>query len=108
MKPIFKLAIFALLFNCALSVSAQGKNSQNATKGFWVVENNVHTPKNSIVYFYNEEKELIYKESVNGKRININRKKVCRQLNMVLEQSLLAWEKEKVFKEDQQWLATKL
>lgn len=51
---------------------------------------------------------ILNKETVTGKRININRKKVLRQLNTVLEESLLAWEKEKVLKEDKQWLATKL
>jgi hypothetical protein len=108
MKQLFKLAFFALLFASSLSVNAQIKNSEKDSKGFWVVESNIHTPKHCIVYFYNEEKELIYKESVTGKRININRKKVCRELNTVLEQSLLSWEKEKVLKENQQWLAAKL
>jgi hypothetical protein len=110
MKPIFKLTVFTFIVCCTTNASAQKSVSQSQSdpKGFWVIENNIHTPKNSIVYFYNENKELVYKESVTGKRININRRKTCGQLNTVLAQSLVSWEKEKVAKENQQWLAAKL
>jgi hypothetical protein len=110
MKPIFKAAFLAIVLSFALSSKAQSKLNTTPEKetGFWVIENNKHSPKNSTVYFYNEDKELVYKESIIGKRININRKKTCKQLNAVLEQCLLSWKKEKTIKENQQWLAAKL
>lgn len=110
MKPIFKLTVFTFIILCTINASAQKRVSQNPNdpKGFWVIQSNIHSPKTSTVYFYNNHQELIYKELVTGKRININRKKIRIQLNNVLEQSVLSWEKEKVAKENQQWLATKL
>lgn len=110
MKPALKIAIATLTLTFTSSSQAQTKSKNTATiqTGFWVVESNIRSPKNSVVYFYNEGKELVYKESITGKRININRNKIRNQLNMVLEQSLLSWNKEKTMKENQQWLATKL
>jgi hypothetical protein len=110
MKPIFKATFFAILLSFALSSKAQTKLNTTPEKetGFWVIESNKHSPKNSIVYFYNEDKELVYKESITGKRININRKKTRKQLNGVLEQCLLSWKKERTIKENQQWLAANL
>jgi hypothetical protein len=110
MKPICKIAAVAILLSFGLSSQAQTKlnNTVEIKTGFWQIESNIHSPKNSIVYFYNEDKELMYKESITGRRININRKKIRNQLNTVLEQSLLSWEREKIMKENQQWLAAKL
>jgi hypothetical protein len=110
MKPILKIGIatLALTFTSSLQAQTNSKNTTETKTGFWVVESNIRSPKNSVVYFYNEDKKLVYKESVTGRRININRKKTRKQLNTVLEQSLLSWEREKTMKENQQWLAAKL
>ena len=64
--------------------------------GFWVVENNVKSPKESTVFFYNQDHVLVYKETVSGKKLNVSRKKTIKQLNAVLLQSVLVYEKEQV------------
>lgn len=63
-------------------------------KGYWVVESNVHDAKKCIVYFYNNDGILVYKEKVEGLRINPNRKLTKIQLKQVLESSVVAWEKQ--------------
>lgn len=62
-------------------------------KGWWVVESNVHTPKQHIIYFYNNDHVLVYKEKIEGMRINASKRATRMQLKQVLETSVLAWEK---------------
>jgi len=70
----------------------------HASEGFWVVESNVKTPKQSTIYFYNNAKVLIYKESLTGRRINIGHKRTVQKLNDVLIQSIAASQKEQMVK----------
>lgn len=76
--------------------------------GFWVVESNVHTPRQSTVYFYTNDGTLVYKEAVTGQRLNLKHKALRIHLADVLEQSLTAWEKNKTPNENQQWIARRL
>lgn len=69
----------------SLNASAQEKKD-NANFANWVVESNVKTPKNSIVKFYNANRELVYQEAVNGKKIKIERAKVRKGLDHILKQ----------------------
>lgn len=77
-------------------------------KGYWVIENNMKTPKNNIVYFYTNDNELVYKEKVEGIKINTNRKKVLMHLKDVLEQSVTAWEHKHIMQENQTLVALAL
>lgn len=52
----------------------------------WVVESNIKTPRNSTIKFYNEKQELIYQETITGKKINISNKRVQKGLNSILKQ----------------------
>lgn len=64
-------------------------------KGFWVVESNKSTPKDHIVRFYNNNNEMVYKETVSGVRLNLNRARVKMKLKKTLESAVLAYEKKK-------------
>ena len=109
-----KLSLVLLLiclYVLPFTVSAQHSSKMPkwlSNKGFWILETQRSTPKNSIVYFYNNEQVLIYKETINNKRINVARKKVRKQLEAVLEQALASWQKEKVAKENDHWVASRL
>jgi hypothetical protein len=70
-------------------------------KGWWVVESNIHTPKQHIVYFYNNDGVLVYKEKIEGLRINASKRTTRMQLKQVLETTVLAWEKKHRFKENE-------
>ena len=99
MKKLFVI----LLLACGLSASAQTKKQRPCmpSEGYWVVESNVKTPKESTVYFYTSNHDMIYKESISGKRINIKRKKTVLHLNAVLMQSLTAWNNKQPFKDEE-------
>lgn len=75
-------------------------------KGYWVVESNTHQPKNNIVYFYNDNNELIYKENVDGVVLRLHKRRVKMNMKKVLNQALLAYEAGHKTVEDGMLLAT--
>ncbi len=77
-------------------------------KGYWVVESNVKTPYNSIIHFYNNDNVLVYREKVDGVKINLNRSRTKMRLKKILEQSIVAWQKNHVPIEHEEWVAKAL
>lgn len=61
-------------------------------KGYWVVESNKKTPKDAIVYFYNNENILVYKEEVRNKKLKLNRKKNLLRLKAALDEAVTGYE----------------
>jgi hypothetical protein len=55
-------------------------------KGFWVVESNGDS---SVVYFYDDDKQLIYRQKMNG-RLHIGWRRTKMWLRRSLEQSMTA------------------
>lgn len=77
-------------------------------KGYWVIENNVRTPRQNTVYFYNLDNVLVYKEKIDDMKIKVNKKKVCLRLKAALEQAILLWEATHVAKENEAIVALAL
>jgi hypothetical protein len=96
---------------CLFSISSFAQSEKQETprwvsdKGYWVVENNVKDPLNHIIRFYTNDDVMIYKETLNGVRLNTNRTKVKMKLKKVLEASAIAWEQKKVSEEEKQYLS---
>lgn len=93
------------LFACTLCIcgyaTAQAK-SQNkkvpawvSDKGFWVVEDNINTPGQTSVYFYNNDNELVYQQQLTGTKLKLQKKKVLVSLKQALETSVTAWAQKK-------------
>jgi len=64
-------------------------------KGYWVVESNINTPLDHIIWFYDNDNVLIHKETVSGIRLNVKKTKVKMKLKKALESAITAWEKNK-------------
>lgn len=102
-----KKQLFVTLFLCLVIQAAGFAQDKHPTpewvsaKGWWVVESNIHTPKKHIVYFYNNDGVLVYKENIDGLRINPSKKTTRMQLKQVLENTVLAWEKQHLLKENE-------
>lgn len=77
-------------------------------KGYWVIENNVHTPKSSTVYFYTMDNVLVYKEKIEGLKINVKKTKVCMKLKAALEGAVTVWNATHIAKENETLVATAL
>ena len=113
MKKYFQTVL--IMFLLGLSAAAQDASPEKypvpdwlSGKGYWVIESNRNSPRKSIVHFYNNEHMVVYREKVEGIRINLNRKKTLYRLKNVLEQAIVAWEKEKVLRENEQLVAKAL
>lgn len=117
MKKLLSSA-FALAFFCAATVcqAQEGEPQVQKTtapnwvsdKGYWVIENNLRTPKQNTVYFYNADNLLVYKEKVDGTKIRVHKKKVCMRLKKALEQAITVWEATRTPKENETLVAVAL
>jgi hypothetical protein len=109
-----KQSYVALLFGLLIHVTllAQDKKpvppAWASDKGWWMVESNIHARKQNIVYFYNNDGVLVYRETVEGIRINPAKKRTRMHLKQVLETSVLAWEKLHQVKENENLVVNSL
>jgi len=101
------IVVFFSLLSLAQAQAASKAPKWLSGKGLWVIQSNIKTPKNATIYFYNNNKELIYKEVVTNKKINTERASVRKKLEAVLVQAVSAWEREKVVKENDNWVASR-
>ena len=92
-KTIFTTAV---LF-CSIQVAMAQDIRNDKSKGTWVVESNVMSPKVQVIKFYNSRQELIYQEEVKNKRIRIKKERVRRSLDKALNYALV---NEKVLERD--------
>ena len=107
------IVLLAALLSAALGSIAQEEEQPVpqqiprwiSDKGYWVVESNLKTPLNSIIHFYNNDNILVYREKVEGVRINLNRNRTKMRLKKILEQSIIAWERDHQPKQNEQWVA---
>lgn len=105
-------SLFALIIGLLMHVAALAQDRRTPSwvsdKGWWVVESNIHTPKRHIVYFYNNDGVLVYKEKIEGLRLNPAKQAIKIQLKQVLETSVLTWEKEHRPKENEALVVSQL
>jgi hypothetical protein len=107
MKQLLFSLILTFLSVIAFSV-AQAQETTQPLQPYWVIESNVNTPRQSTVYFYTARHELMYKEQVEGKKLNVNRRKIVKRLNEALNETVIAWQKEKAVKVNEYILAKRL
>jgi hypothetical protein len=111
MKHYVRLSIVTgLLFLLSNSSFSQDQSSNKIPKwvseaGYWVVESNIKTPLNHIIWFYNNDHILVYKETVTGIRLNPSRKAVKMKLKKVLETSITAWQEKNEPQENKELVA---
>ena len=105
MKQLLKAGIFALVL-CLTQIGASAQQSNEhipkwvSEQGYWVIEGNVNAPLNHVIRFYNNDDVQVYKESLTGVKLNINKRKVKMKLKKVLESAILAWENKQEKTED--------
>ena len=102
-KNGFVTLIVSLVIQAAAFAQENPRESPDwvSEKGWWVIESNIHTPKQHIFYFYNNDGVLVYKEKIEGMRINASKRTTRLQLKQVLETSVLSWEKRHQLKENE-------
>lgn len=113
MKLTLKAVITAIALSLiCISVQAQetpvsSKPGWASDKGFWVVEGNINNPKESVIYFYNNNKVQVYKEIVSGEKLKLNKRKTLMSLKKILETAVYAWEQNKPIAETEKLFAAR-
>ncbi|MCW3089512.1 MAG: hypothetical protein JWP81_581 [Ferruginibacter sp.] len=64
-----------------------------SANGYWVLENNIHTPKYNILYFYNNDNVLVYKEITDGVILKLNKRKMKKRLKKLVDQTVISFVK---------------
>ena len=106
--PLVLFFFIFLLYNSTVKAQSESEVPKwMCEKGYWVIQSNLKTPKNATIYFYTTRHELVYKEFISGKKINIEKIKTRKHLEEVLNQAVTAWQKEGIVKENQQLVITK-
>nr|WP_294906558.1 hypothetical protein [uncultured Lacibacter sp.] len=95
-----KKTLLAVFFSFGLLTVAAQENETAPSppryvskKGFWVVQSNTNVPTSSTIYFYTINNRLLYKEEIEGMRLNLNRNKVKMRLKRALEKTIAAHER---------------
>jgi hypothetical protein len=76
------------------------------SKGFWVIESNINVRGKCIVYFYDNHQQLVYQENVEGRKLNVSKKKTQKQLNEILDKALANYAAKQAPATDMAWVAT--
>lgn len=94
--PLVVAIVLSLIPFCSFAQNGRTATPQWVSdRGYWIVESNLHSPKNSIIWFYNNDNLLIYKETITGQKLNPAKRKTKMKLKRALETSLTAWEEKK-------------
>ncbi len=115
MKKYFKPAVFSIVLSVAITI-AHAQQQDNVTnnrntpqwvsdKGYWVIESNIKTPKSAIVYFYNNDNQLVYKEAIVGVKLNTRRAKTKIKLTKAMENAVWAYNQKQPLKDKEQVVA---
>lgn len=111
MKQQIKNCLAALTI-VLISLSASSQTTINAPwvpeHGFWVVEQNIHDRFHHVIRFYNDDHQLIYKETLNNVKMNLGNQRTKMKLKKALEESLTRWEKNKFPEADKGYAAAVL
>jgi len=94
--------------NCIVcTTAADGETAQMAFSE-WLLGGGgqCESAEKNTIYFYNTENTMVYKETVEGVRLHLDRTKTLMRLKNVLDQSVTAWQKHHVSKENQALVAT--
>jgi hypothetical protein len=59
--------------------------------GYWVVEDSIDSVNHYTVYLYNNNNILVYKETVDGCRLDLNKRKTKMRLKKLVDQTVMAY-----------------
>src|SRR5438128_6197069 len=110
MKKVLQIAALLALFTVASTTMFAQENDREvrsipkwiSDKGFWIIESNIKTPDTSVIHFYNNDNVQVYSEKMEGITLNLKKRKTLMRLKKALEESLLAWDKSHLSKDNAQ------
>lgn len=100
MLLVFAIVIAATGFKATAQSTAKTPK-WISDKGYWVLEDNKKGNSFSVINFYNNDNQLVYREKLIGTSLNINKKKTLMKLKDALEASIVAWDEKHTLREDE-------
>ena len=94
-KIFFTLATTLVMAALSAAAFAQDDAPENikpaipkwvSKTGYWVAEGNLHTPLHHIVYFYNNDNVLVYKETMDNIALKLNKRRTKMRLKKLTDQ----------------------
>ncbi|HWA35606.1 MAG TPA: hypothetical protein VG737_15800 [Cyclobacteriaceae bacterium] len=79
-----KMKTKRLISLAGMMIIVMGAAAQTTSNNYWVVEGNVNTRDYTLIRFYDSANNLIHEETIQGKFLDINRKKNVKLLNKKL------------------------
>jgi hypothetical protein len=98
---ILAIVIVATSFKAAAQSQSSKTPKWISDKGYWVLEDNKKGNSFSVINFYNNDNQLVYREKLIGTSLNINKKKTLMKLKDALDASIVAWEEKHTLREDE-------
>lgn len=116
MKKKLFICLITLVFSFTCTTGfAQNNEREVVTKatpkwvsdfGYWVVESNINTPKHNIIYFYNNDNILVYKETLEGTTLKLNKRNTKMRLKKLVDQTVAAYAQNQKADENKMLVAT--
>ncbi len=75
-----RLALLVLVIGLA-----PGAFAQSNTGAYWVIEGNIHKPTYTLIHYYNAKHQLIRDEKLEGKYLDITKRRHVKFLNKKLQ-----------------------
>jgi hypothetical protein len=103
-KNLVAIVISILLTLTSTASFSEGGSSRNGRpvpawtpkKGFWIIESSLNNPREHTIYFYKDNKMMVYKERVHGYTIDVTKRKIKMRLKKLLGKKLKIYEKKQM------------
>lgn len=76
--------------------------------GYWVTVSNIHQPGHHTIYFYNNDNVLVYKETVDGVALNLDKRKTKMRLKKLVDQTVATYQQKQELTENQLLVITRI
>ena len=108
-KTLYTLAFTMMLACFSATAFAQDDATETTTHaipkwvskmGYWMVETNINTPKHNIVYFYNNDNVMVYKETMDGVVLKLDKRRTKMRLKKLVDQTVTAYHQKQIATEN--------
>jgi hypothetical protein len=87
------LGMICLAVFSGFAMAGNGKKTVVSEKGYWVIESNICTPRESRVHYYNNRHQLVHTETISGRKMKIENRKTLLALKEKTELAVDLYEK---------------
>lgn len=87
-----RILIFCLLVSFSRPAFARPFPKWVSEKGYWQAETNIHRPWSTTIRFFNNDGILVYQENIEGRYLDLTRKKTLKRLKKLCDRAVVTWE----------------